>query len=74
MNEDGRMARLKDLFKFSKKHKIKIASIEDLIAYRLKNEKLIKNFHIKNIKLKIKKYIDFLVYENKLDGSRKLCY
>ena len=32
---------LKDLKKFSQKHKIKIASIEDLIAYRLKNEKLI---------------------------------
>ena len=40
MNEDGRMARLDDLIKFSKKHKIKIASIADLIAYRLKNEKL----------------------------------
>ena len=36
MNEDGRMARLKDLYKFSKKHKLKIASIENLIAYRLK--------------------------------------
>ena len=41
MNEDGRMARLDDLIKFSKKHKIKIASIEDLIAYRLRNERLI---------------------------------
>ena len=41
MNEDGRMARLDDLKKFSKKHKIKIASIADLIAYRFKNEKLI---------------------------------
>mgnify|MGYP001433621259 CR=1 FL=1 len=41
MNEDGRMARLNDLFKFSKKHKIKLASIEDLISYRLKYEKLV---------------------------------
>ena len=41
MNEDGRMARLNDLFKFSRKHKIKLASIEDIISYRLKNEKLI---------------------------------
>ena len=31
MSEDGRMARLNDLYKFSKKHKIKLASIEDLI-------------------------------------------
>ena len=41
MNEDGRMARLDDLVKFSKKHKIKIASIADIISYRLKNENLI---------------------------------
>jgi len=41
MNEDGRMARLNDLYKFSKKHKIKLASIEDLISYRLKYERLI---------------------------------
>ena len=39
MNEDGRMARYNDLIKFSKKHKLRIASIEDLISYRLKNEK-----------------------------------
>ena len=47
MNEDGRMARLDDLIKFSKKHKIKIASIADLIAYRLKNEKLFIKSHQK---------------------------
>ena len=41
MNQDGRMARLKDLRALSKKHNIKIASIEDLISFRLKNEKLI---------------------------------
>ena len=54
MNEDGRMARLNDLFRFSKKHKIKLASIEDLISYRLKYEKLInktfsKNYFLKNL-------------------------
>ena len=49
MNEDGRMARLDDLVKFSKKHKIKIASITDLIAHRLKNEKLVFKTYSKNI-------------------------
>ena len=39
MNEDGRMARYKDLFLF-KKTQNKNCKIEDLIAYRLKNEKL----------------------------------
>ena len=49
MNEDGRMARLDDLVKFSKKHNIKIASIADIIAHRFKNEKLIYKTFTKNI-------------------------
>ncbi|OGS18696.1 MAG: bifunctional 3,4-dihydroxy-2-butanone 4-phosphate synthase/GTP cyclohydrolase II [Elusimicrobia bacterium RIFOXYA2_FULL_40_6] len=42
MNEDGTMARLPQLLKFSKKHKLKIITIADLIEYRRKNEKLVK--------------------------------
>ena len=51
MNEDGRMARLNDLYKFSKKHRIKLASIEDLISYRLKYEKLIIKLSSKTVNL-----------------------
>ena len=46
------MARLNDLFKFSKKHKIKLASIEDLISYRLKYEKLVKKIASKSLKIR----------------------
>ena len=67
MNEDGRMARLKDLQKFSIKHKIKIASIEDLIAYRLRNEKLILKSHFKKAKINS---FEFIIYENKLNKSK----
>jgi len=42
MNEDGTMARLPDLVKVADKFKLKLVSIKDLIAYRLKNESLIK--------------------------------
>ncbi len=70
MNEDGRMARLKDLKKFSLKHKIRIASIEDLIAYRLRNEKLITKIYQKSFKLNKNNNIDFITYENKLDRSK----
>lgn len=42
MNEDGEMARLPDLIKMAKKFDMKIISIEDLIAYRLRTESLIK--------------------------------
>ena len=68
MNEDGRMARLKDLQKFSAKHKIKIASIEDLIAYRLRTEKHISKISSKKIILK-KNKCEFITYANKLDRS-----
>ncbi|MFP4289449.1 MAG: bifunctional 3,4-dihydroxy-2-butanone-4-phosphate synthase/GTP cyclohydrolase II [Bacteroidota bacterium] len=41
MNEDGSMARLPELFEMAKRFDLKIISIEDLIAYRIKNESLI---------------------------------
>lgn len=41
MNEDGTMARLPQLFKIAQKFNLKIISIEDLIAYRIKTESLI---------------------------------
>lgn len=41
MNEDGSMARLPELIEIAKKFNLKIISIEDLIAYRLKNESII---------------------------------
>ena len=41
MNEDGTMARLPELQEFAKKFGIKICTIKDLIAYRMKKEKLI---------------------------------
>ncbi len=41
INADGTMARLPQLEKISKKFDIKIASIADLIAYRMRHEKLV---------------------------------
>ena len=41
MNEDGSMARLEDLVKVRDRFQLKLVSIKDLIAYRLKNETLI---------------------------------
>jgi 3,4-dihydroxy 2-butanone 4-phosphate synthase/GTP cyclohydrolase II len=41
MNEDGTMARLPQLLEIAKKLNLKIISIEDLIAYRLKNESIV---------------------------------
>jgi 3,4-dihydroxy 2-butanone 4-phosphate synthase/GTP cyclohydrolase II len=42
MNEDGTMARMPQLKKFAKEHGIKICTIADLVAYRLKHESLVR--------------------------------
>jgi len=41
MNDDGSMARLPQLKRFARKHKLKICSIEDLIKYRRERDQLV---------------------------------
>src|SRR6266478_9344394 len=41
VNDDGSMARLPELFAFAGQHRLKLCSIEQLIAYRRAREKLI---------------------------------
>ncbi len=71
MADDGTMARGKMLYNFAKKHSLKIISIEDLIRYRRKNEKLVKK--IEAIRLPTE-YGDFTLhlYEDKFDNSTHL--
>lgn len=42
MNEDGTMARLPELVAFAQRHGLKIGTISDLIAYRRRNDNLVK--------------------------------
>ena len=42
MNDDGTMARMPDLVTFAQHHKLKIATIADLIAYRRRHDKLVR--------------------------------
>lgn len=66
MHEDGTMARLPELVKFSKEHNLKLITIKDLIAYRRKKEKLIKRLVETNL---VTIYGDFKVvaYESLID-------
>jgi 3,4-dihydroxy 2-butanone 4-phosphate synthase/GTP cyclohydrolase II len=41
MNDDGTMARLPDLERFAETHGVKIASVADVIAYRMRNESFV---------------------------------
>ena len=42
MNEDGTMARMPELKEFAKEHGIKVCTVADLVAYRLKHESLVR--------------------------------
>ncbi|NNC83630.1 MAG: bifunctional 3,4-dihydroxy-2-butanone-4-phosphate synthase/GTP cyclohydrolase II [Flavobacteriales bacterium] len=71
MNEDGTMARLPHLRKIADKHDLKLISIEDLIAYRLKNESLIE--HIVSVDLPTT-FGDFELkaYQQRTNGQKHL--
>ena len=72
MNEDGRMARLDDLIKFSKKHNIKIASIADIISYRFKNEKLVYKSSFKNLFVNKSSNTQISIFKNKLNDNESI--
>jgi 3,4-dihydroxy 2-butanone 4-phosphate synthase/GTP cyclohydrolase II len=68
MREDGAMARMEDLKKFSKQHDVKIITIADLIKYRLYKERLI---HRVAQTVLPTPYGDFTAYayQNEVDSS-----
>lgn len=68
MNEDGTMARVPDLIPFVKEHGLKMATIADLIQYRLRKEKLVWRTMEEPFPTQ---YGDFrlIVYENSIDSN-----
>ena len=68
MNDDGSMARMPDLIKFAKQHKMKIATIADLIEYRRKNEKLIEVAERGEFENKQCGKFDLVIYKSKVDN------
>lgn len=68
MNDDGTMARIPQLMEYVKTHNLKIITIADLIAYRRKNEALIKR--VTEAKMPTKHgYFNIIGYENSLNGE-----
>jgi 3,4-dihydroxy 2-butanone 4-phosphate synthase/GTP cyclohydrolase II len=68
MDDDGHMARLPQLFEIARKHDLKIMTIQNLIEYRRRNEKLVD--HRCNVDLPTS-YGAFTLhlYQNRLDES-----
>lgn len=68
MNDDGSMARLKDLVKFAKKHHLKIGSIADLIEYRRSSEQLVELVGERKFHSKIAGEFLAKIYRSKIDN------
>ncbi|HUA65123.1 MAG TPA: bifunctional 3,4-dihydroxy-2-butanone-4-phosphate synthase/GTP cyclohydrolase II [Alphaproteobacteria bacterium] len=68
LNDDGTMARLPQLFKFAKKHKLKICTIEDLIQFRRTREKLVERVETVNLPTDFGEFVLHL-YRSKVDGQ-----
>ena len=68
MNDNGTMAKGKQLFNFAQKHKLKIGRIDDLIAFRLNRENFIKFKKVSTIKIN-KQIYTIKIFENLLDNS-----
>ena len=56
MNDDGSMSRLPELIKVAEKFNLKIVSIEDLVAYRMKNDSLINKIFDEKVKTSFGNY------------------
>ena len=72
MNDDGTMARIPDLIKFSEKHKIKIGKIVDLIAYRRQKDNFLNKSHESKITLKSGEDFDIRIYESNFDKTEQI--
>ena len=68
MNDDGTMARVKELKKFAKKHDLLMITIADLIKYRMRNDKLVKR--VANAELPTEHGLFHVyAYESVIDGE-----
>ncbi len=72
MNDDGTMARVPDLIKFSKKHNIKIGRIVDLISHRRDKDKFIRKSYDSEIKLESGGKFNIKIYESLYDATEQI--
>ncbi len=66
MKEDGTMARVPDLAEFSAKHGIKICTVQELIEYRRRHERLVRRVAETPLATDFGSFV-LIVYENDVD-------
>ncbi len=72
MRDDGTMARLDDLMDFARSHALKIGTIRDLIAYRLKKDHLVERTASTQFKAKSGAEWEAQVFRDKPSGEEQL--
>jgi 3,4-dihydroxy 2-butanone 4-phosphate synthase / GTP cyclohydrolase II len=72
MNDDGSMARMPDLVAFAQRHGLKVGTIEDLIAYRLKNDRIVKRTVTSRVDSVFGGTFDLHVYETTVEPVEHL--
>ncbi len=68
MKDDGTMARLPDLVAFCQKHNLKIGTIADLIAYRLRNDSVVTRTVETRLSRRHGGDFDVYIYESQMNG------
>src|SRR5579859_7284778 len=71
MSDDGSMARLPELIRFAKKHRLKICTIADLIEFRRRQEKLVERIEVVKLPTDYGDF-DLYLYRSKLDAQHHL--
>jgi 3,4-dihydroxy 2-butanone 4-phosphate synthase/GTP cyclohydrolase II len=71
MSDDGSMARLPELMRFAKKHRLKLCTIADLIQHRRTREKLVEQVEVVKMPTDYGDF-DLHLYRSKIDGQHHL--
>ncbi len=72
MNDDGTMARMPDLVAFAQRHNLKIGTIEDLIAHRLRHEAIIRRITERTIESQHGGTFQLHVFQTTVDQAEHL--
>jgi 3,4-dihydroxy 2-butanone 4-phosphate synthase/GTP cyclohydrolase II len=71
LRDDGSMARLPDLIKFARKHRLKLATIEALIKHRRASERLVQRVEVVKMPTDYGDF-DLHLYRSTIDGQHHL--
>ena len=69
MNDDGSMARMEDLKKFCEYHDLKLASIEELIRWRVHKDPIVKKVYVEKLSTDFAGDFKFYCYLNEIDKT-----